>query len=492
MLDRKTMFRVAALLSCLLWPENRLVAKDLSGTNSSAPAADKTLAASTKKKPAVKKATAATDKKTTSRVPVKASLRKHVPFKPPTARSIKLTSAFLASAQLRPMAQQLAATRSAAAYAGVLNYGQSHPGEGAAAAHLALGHADMLDHRYPEAVTNYSQAKRAGEALDDYADYLGAQAAIQAGRAGDAYALLDHFADHYPDSVFVPTSPVLLANAHLQQGDAQGALHVLEPLASTAGAEQAGFRYALGRTYQLAGDAAHATPVFRKIYTTQPLTNEATQAATQLQAMGAPLNAAERKTHADVLFNAKRYSEASTEYNAIGKNNPQLSTADRDALIIYAAVCDFKLKHLSRRDVEKLPETGDDSAALKLYMLAELSRNEDDRAGHDALIAQMVQRFPTSRWLEEALYSGGNMYLLKHDAAQAINHYSMLVKMFPNSTYAPSSHWRAAWMNYRTRNYAEAARLMDEQIQRYAGGSEIPDALYWRGRIYEDEEHNFG
>ena len=23
------------------------------------------------------------------------------------------------------------------------------------------------------------------------------------------------------------------------------------------------------------------------------------------------------------------------------------------------------------------------------------------------------------------------------------------------------------------------------------GGSEIPDALYWRGRIYEDEEHNF-
>ena len=154
-------------------------------------------------------------------------------------------------------------------------------------------------------------------------------------------------------------------------------------------------------------------------------------------------------------------------------------------------MCDFKLKHLSRREIEKLPDTSDDTAALKLYMLAELSRNEDDRAGHDALIAQMVQRFPTSRWLEEALYSGGNMYLLKHDAGQAIYHYSTLVKLFPNSTYAPSSHWRAAWMNYRTRNYPEAARLMDEQIVRYPGGVEIPDALYWRGRIYEDEEHNF-
>jgi len=192
------------------------------------------------------------------------------------------------------------------------------------------------------------------------------------------------------------------------------------------------------------------------------------------------------------LFNAKRYSEASFEYSEIGRNNPQLSAADRDALTIYAAVCDFKLKHVGRREIEKLPETSDDSAALKLYMLAELSRSEDDRAGHDALIAEMVRRFPASRWLEEALYSGGNMYLLKKDAAQAIYHYTKLVELFPRSLYAPSAHWRAAWMNYRIRNYPEAARLMDEQIAQYAGGIEVPGALYWRGRIYEEEEHNFG
>ncbi len=63
----------------------------------------------------------------------------------PTAQTIRLTSAFKASEQLRPMAQQLAATRSAAAYGGVENYARVHPGEGAAAAYLALGHAYMLD-----------------------------------------------------------------------------------------------------------------------------------------------------------------------------------------------------------------------------------------------------------------------------------------------------------------------------------------------------------
>jgi soluble lytic murein transglycosylase len=349
----------------------------------------------------------------------------------------------------------------------------------------------MQDRRYADSERNFAEAKRAGEALDDYADYLGAQAAIQAGHGADAYASLDHFADRYPDSIFAATVPVLLANAHLQQNDPRGALAVLQPLTDSPQADEADFRYALGRAYQLSGDTAHAAQTYRSLYSAMPLAYEAAQAATQLQAMGTPLSAAERKTHADALFNAKRYGEAGTEYNAIGKNNAQLSPADRDALTIYAAVCDFKLKQLSRRDVEKLPETSDDTAALKLYMLAELSRNEGDRAGHDALITQMVDRFPTSRWLEEALYSGGNMYLLKNDANQAIYHYSTLVAMFPRSTYAPSAHWRAAWLSYRTRNYPEAARLMDEQIVRYAGGSEIPNALYWRGRIYEDEEHNF-
>jgi soluble lytic murein transglycosylase len=420
-----------------------------------------------------------------------AAHRRRRPAPKATARSIKLTSAFHATEKLRPMAQQLTATRSAAAYRGVESYAQSHPGEGAAAAYLALGHAYMLDHRYDDAANAYRQATRTGKALDDYADYLGAQASLQAGRGADAYALLQNFAERHPGSIFNADAPVLLANAYLQQADPQAALKVLLPLQQTPQASHVGFRYALGRAYQMSSDTARAAAVFRDIYLKQPLSFEAGQARAQLLTMAVPLTAAERKIHADQLFNAKQYSAASDEYHAIAKDSNGLSASDLDVLKLYSAVCDLKLKRISRKQVETLPEPTDDSVALKLYMLAELSRNEDDEAGHDALIAQMIQRFPKSRWLEEALYSGGNMYLLKHNAKQATFHYSTLVTMFPNSLYAPSAHWRAAWMNYRLRNYAEAARLMDEQVQMYPAGVEVSSALYWRGRIYEDEEHNF-
>ena len=111
-------------------------------------------------------------------------------------------SAFIASTQLRPMAQQLAVTRSPQAFSGVLSYAQGHPGEAASAAYLAIGHAYMLDHRTSDAAAMYHQAKLSGKALEDYAECIGAQASIQAGRGADAYPLLDHFAERYPESIF--------------------------------------------------------------------------------------------------------------------------------------------------------------------------------------------------------------------------------------------------------------------------------------------------
>ncbi|MEO6909888.1 MAG: lytic transglycosylase, partial [Edaphobacter sp.] len=212
---------------------------------------------STAKKPASRTAKGSTSRRSATRRRVTAHKKHHVAPRP-TSESIKLTSAFKASEQLRPMAQQLAATRSPAAYRGVESYAKSHPGEGAAAAYLALGHAYMLDRKYDDAVNAYRQAARSGKALDDYADYHGAQAALQAGHNADAYALLDGFAQRHPASIFISNVPVLLANAYLQQTNPQAALKVLLPLTGTPQASHVGFRYALGRAYQMSGDTAHA------------------------------------------------------------------------------------------------------------------------------------------------------------------------------------------------------------------------------------------
>jgi soluble lytic murein transglycosylase len=407
------------------------------------------------------------------------------------ARSRKLQQAFVASSQLRPMAQELVTMRSPAAYTGVTAYARAHTGEAASAAYLALGHAYLLDRRYPESVAGLQKAKSIGKSLDDYADFLTAQAEMESGKLSDAETLLTGFAAKYPESIFVGRLPVMIANLSLNQNDPNTALRVLHQHDGEAVASHADFQLALARANQMTGKVEEAARLYRHIFLSFPLSSEGQQAKAQLAVVGAsaPLTVTERRAHADALYAGGRYADAGDEYRALARDSGDSDPHARDALLVAAAACDFKTKRLSKSEVDALPDTQDESGARRMYLAVELARNKDDGGAQQALVTQMEQRFPTSPWLAEALYTSANMYLLRKDFPQAITYYSELATRFPTHRYAPSSHWKAAWLNYRLGNYSQAAVLFDKQIALYAGGKEIPAALYWRGRLYGDQEH---
>jgi soluble lytic murein transglycosylase len=415
--------------------------------------------------------------------------------KPRSARSIarsrKLQMAFVASSQLRPMAQELTAMRTPAAYTGVTAYAHTHTGEAASAAYLALGHAYLIDHRYPEAAANFQKANVAGKTLDDYADFLAAQALMEAGRLADAETLLNGFAAKYPDSIFVSRLPVMIANLSLQQNDPHTALRVLEEHAEDVNASHADFQLALARGKQGTGSVDEAARIYRHIFLSFPLSNEGQQAKTQLAIVGAsaPLTLTERRSHADALYAGGRFAEAGDEYRALANDSALSESQEKHMLLVAAAACDLKSKRLSKEELDGLPDTQDESGARRMYLAVELARNRDDSDAQQSLVNQMEQRFPASPWLAEALYTSGNMYLLRKDYPQAIVYFGELASRFPTHHYAPSSHWKAAWLNYRLGNYSAAALLFDKQIALFAGGKEIPAALYWRGRLYADQEH---
>jgi soluble lytic murein transglycosylase len=407
------------------------------------------------------------------------------------ARSRKLQQAFVASSQLRPMAQELTTMRSPAAYAGVTAYAHAHTGEAASAAYLALGHAYLLDHRYPEAASNFQKANDLGKTMDDYADFLAAQAFMEAGKLSEAESLLTSFATKYPESIFVPRLPVMIANLSIEQNDPGTALRVLHQHASDPIANHADFQLALARANQMTGNVDEAGRLYRHIFLTFPLSNEGQQAKTQLAVVGAaaPLTVAERRAHADALYAGGRYADAGEEYRALANDSSASDPEAKNALLVAAASSDFKTKRLSKEEVDALPDTADESGARRMYLAVEVARNRDDSNALETLVTQMEQRFQDSPWLAEALYTSANMYLLKKDYPQAIVYYTELATRFPTHRYAPSSHWKAAWLNYRLGNYSAAALLFDKQIALYAGGKEIPAALYWRGRLYADQEH---
>ena len=407
------------------------------------------------------------------------------------ARAHKIKLAFVASTELRPMAQQLATLRTPAAYSGVTSYAHTHSGEAAAAAYLALGHAYLLDKRYTDAVASLHQAREAGEELNDYADFLAAKANHEANQEAQAEALLKDFKEKYPDSIFVGEVPELEANVLLELHDPAGAKRVLDAAASDPAAGRAGYQLAAGLVAEAQNQNQEAVRIFKALLLAYPLTTEAAIARAKLTSLGAEdtLTSGELRTLGDAYYKAGHYEEAAEQYRALVLKF-DLDTQARNSFAVAAAACDLKLKRLTESQASALPDTPDENGARRLYLLMELARNRNDLDQQTQIVTRMQTDFPQSQWLAEALFSSGNMYLLRKDYLRAADYYSYLAEHFSSNKNASAAHWRAGWLNYRLGNFKDAARIFDEQIHNFPATPETASALYWRGRLYETQDHN--
>lgn len=390
------------------------------------------------------------------------------------------------------MAQQLMLQRTPQAYAGVEHYAQTHSGEAAAAAYLALGQAYLLDGKFPQSASAFERSAQAGQALSDYADYLAAKALFAGQQYPAASDLVRNFAARHPDSILTAHASLLLAKIHLGEGDPQSALHDLSGASSLAASSDYIFTNAQAR--QLAGDAAGAQRLYTQLYLDYPLSAQAPQAVSQLHALGIadPFTPTQQMRHAERMYAAGHYAQALAEYDALAAIAENAGkSAEANLLRARAALAAFHVqRHVDTRRLAQLTDGQDEAGAIRLYLTMEAARDSKDASSVQAVIDQMTQRFPESRWTEEALSSAGNMAMLANDLPTAVRYYSQLAAAFPHSALAPSTSWRAAWLTYRTGDKTAAARMFDAQIARYPGDSHAAAAIYWRGVVYQEVEKN--
>ena len=423
------------------------------------------------------------------------SRRKKARTKPPakplvvTPRVQQVTQAFVASSDLKPMAVQLLDNRISAAYAGVEAYALKHQAEDAGAlAWLVIGYARTLDSQFGQAVPPLKNARAHAGELGDYVDFFLANAQFSSGDARSAAATLDGFDKRYTDSILLRDALMLQARALLAAGDTAGAVRLLEAHRTPPRAE---VELALGRAYAAAGKPEAAAEVWRHAYFTMPLASDSDEAGEQLKALSeraklpVPLQA-ERKQRADLLLQGKRYRDAAEEYRTL-LSEPHL--VDENAVRLGLGGAFFRLKKYkeARELLEKIPESADERNSERLYYLAEMARGRDSQRFADLLQA-LRNSAPQSPWLEQLLLSSANSQLLLHNFDSAARFYTELYTRLPSATNASYAHWKAAWLRMRLGETAQAGRLFEEQVTLYPASAEVPNALYWRGRLAEEEQ----
>ncbi|HEX4603366.1 MAG TPA: tetratricopeptide repeat protein, partial [Candidatus Angelobacter sp.] len=410
-----------------------------------------------------------------------------------TAASRKLghiKRAFVASSDLRPMAQQLLENRSPQAYAGVEAYARKHAKDDAGSlAWLVVGYAHYLDKDYASARSSWERSAPLTPLLGDYLDYL--QAAAYQGENNPAAVVqaLDGFDQKYPDSLQAHDAAMLYAGALMAANAPQRAAAFLEkhrrPL-------KADIEITLARAYLAAGDKSKASDIFHKLYFEMPTSAEAEAAAIELRALGEMQPAGsfdQRHIRAGLLTKARRYQDALNELSPLVEQAPPEKMLDLQAEFATAL---YRVK--KRDDAQHLFDSiaQNQSASLNtraqaLYYLAELAREKDDGQKNRDYVAQLRTLAPDSQWMTDALFSAGNMYMLRRDYEVAVPFYAEIYQRQKNGTLSPYVHWKTAWLTYRMGKREDARRLFQEQLEIYPGSPEVTAALYWLGRMAEDD-----
>jgi peptidoglycan lytic transglycosylase len=424
----------------------------------------------------------ATEKKPAGTHPTIAKKRK----RPISPRVRRIREAFVASTNLRPMAQQLIQDRSPAAYTGVEAYARAHAKEDPGAlAWLVVGYAHVLDHDYSRAIDPLNRAKPLAGDLGDYVAYYLGTCYLQMGRQAEALATLANFETTYPDSLLIRDAHVNYAGTLLTEGRAAEAAELLEKDRLPARSD---IEYTLGRAYAALGQTAKAAEALQNVYYNMPTAAEADGAYTELKKLSLQLAAtqAQLKTRAELLVKARRYNDAADEYREMLIHS---SAADRPAaeLALADALHRAGRNRESKAELTTLTGATADQNAQRLYILGEVAWASDQNEEFYRTVDQLRQLAPTSPWLEAALLSVANLHLVHHEYDQALDAFRELQQRFPNGSRASYAHWKAAWLTLRQGRNDEAKKEFEEQIALYPNGNETSAALYWRARLAEED-----
>jgi soluble lytic murein transglycosylase len=406
--------------------------------------------------------------------------------KPSHRRALRIHQAFVASTNLRSMAQQLLRDRSKPAYAGMEAYARKHAGEDAGAlAWLVVGYAHTLDHDYANAIEPLRRAQARNEELADYVRYFLASSYQQSGSSEKAEQLLRDFDQKFPGSIFSRDARVTRANALLALNHAPDAVALLE---SDRQPVRADVELVLGRAYSATGQKTRAMGALRNVYYGMPMSNEADDAEKELLKLSGQIPAptfGERRMRADLLARGKQYNDAVTEYRGL------LAEAQGDDHAAVAVALGSALRHTRRSEAKQVLDSVSNAtgatAAQRIFELGELARAADNDEEFLRTVAQLRQTAPASSYFEQALLSAANVYLLRREYDKATAFYHELSERFPTGNRAAYAHWKATWLLWRQGSGSEARRELENQTLYFPQSAEVPAALYWRARAAEED-----
>jgi soluble lytic murein transglycosylase len=356
-----------------------------------------------------------------------------------------------------------------------------------ARAALALGYDDYSKNHAPQALAWLTKAK-SDALLNEYVLFWTAQTQRVLKRNADALANLEMMQREHAGSAIREQILDVLVPAAIEAGKPQLAVEAIEAYPPTS--TKPPLLLLRAEAYKSARQTARAAKDYQILFYKYPLSDEAKAAGTVLpsliKSLGKeyPYPGVElQEQRAQGFFDARKWKEARAEFEKLQGMLHEPENPHRQLAQLRIAQARVQLKGPSSL-VASLALTDFDVDAERLYALSQIYRSEKREGEMLAAIDQVVQKYPSSKWLEEGLMAAGNYYWVELNRSQAASYYQRVLDNFPSGKNAYNCEWRVAWVAYLNRQ-PDADGKFIAFLRKYPVSANAPNALYWLGRNAE-------
>jgi soluble lytic murein transglycosylase len=356
-----------------------------------------------------------------------------------------------------------------------------------ARAALALGYDDFNKNHAPQSLAWLVKAKP-DALLGEYVLFWTAQTQHLLKRNAEALANLETVQREYPGTAMKEQLLEVLGPVAIEVGKPQLAVEALEAYAPTS--SKTPLLLERAQAYRAARQTARAAKDYQTIFYKYPLSDEAKVAATALpqlsKALGKeyPYPGVElQEQRAQAFFDARKWKEARSEFEKLQGMLHEPANPHRQLAQLRIAEARVQLKGPSSL-VSSLTLTDFDVDAQRLYVLSQIHRSDKKENEMLSVIEQLAQKYPASKWTEDALMATGNYFWVDLNRNTAATWYQRVLDSFPSGRNSYNCEWRVAWVAYLNRQ-PDADDKFATFLRKYPVSSNAPNALYWLGRDAE-------
>jgi soluble lytic murein transglycosylase len=356
-----------------------------------------------------------------------------------------------------------------------------------ARAALALGYDDFNKNHAPQSLAWLVKAKP-DALLGEYVLFWTAQTQHLLKSNAEALANLETVQREYPGTAMKEQLLEVLGPVAIEVGKPQLAVEALEAYAPTS--SKTPLLLERAQAYRAARQTARAAKDYQTIFYKYPLSDEAKVAATALpqlsKALGKeyPYPGVElQEQRAQAFFDARKWKEARSEFEKLQGMLHEPANPHRQLAQLRIAEARVQLKGPSSL-VSSLTLTDFDVDAQRLYVLSQIHRSDKKENEMLSVIEQLAQKYPASKWTEDALMATGNYFWVDLNRNTAATWYQRVLDSFPSGRNSYNCEWRVAWVAYLNRQ-PDADDKFATFLRKYPVSSNAPNALYWLGRDAE-------